>query len=247
MVTSPARLPRAVAAARAFARQTHASRELVVILAGDTADRRRDAAAALEALGIAGLRVCQCDDERSLGALRNLAVAEAGGELLCQWDDDDLYHPERIAAQCADLKRHDAVATVLQDLLHFSEADRTLRWLNWAATPLQGHPGTLLCRRESIVRYPDLSTGEDAIVLRLMAEDGRVSRQAGSPHLYVYVTHGGNTFATEHHAMLAERLARSTGLLRRHEEALRANIASIDFGPGPLAFVGSAGPAFTIG
>ncbi len=33
----------------------------------------------------------------SLGELRNLSLEAARGDWVCQWDDDDLYHPDRIA------------------------------------------------------------------------------------------------------------------------------------------------------
>ena len=43
-------------------------------------------------------------DRAPLGTLRNRAVAHARGELLCQWDDDDLCHPRRIDVQVAALQ-----------------------------------------------------------------------------------------------------------------------------------------------
>src|SRR5687767_2274290 len=34
-----------------------------------------------------------------LGKLRNISIENASGELLCQWDDDDIYHPSRLLMQ----------------------------------------------------------------------------------------------------------------------------------------------------
>ena len=90
------RYPFARLAIEAFRRQTHAERELVVVQDGtDTrlveeikqADDPTIRAFRAPAVGL------------SLGALRNLAVAAARGPFVCQWDDDDLYDPDRIAAQ----------------------------------------------------------------------------------------------------------------------------------------------------
>ena len=34
----------------------------------------------------------------TLGDLRNFAAARAAGDVICQWDDDDLYDPARLSA-----------------------------------------------------------------------------------------------------------------------------------------------------
>jgi len=54
------------------------------------------------------------DEGLPLRALRNRAVAEAGGEYVYQWDDDDLSHSERIAVQMAALKAAGTRACILR-------------------------------------------------------------------------------------------------------------------------------------
>ncbi|HEX6390539.1 MAG TPA: glycosyltransferase, partial [Solirubrobacteraceae bacterium] len=89
------RLRLAKAAIASFALQTHPNRELVIVT--DGSERYRGALARyVDAIGIDGVRFVVPDEQDlPLGALRNLAVAAARGEIVCQWDDDDYSHPER--------------------------------------------------------------------------------------------------------------------------------------------------------
>ena len=53
-----------------------------------------------------------------LGLLRNIAVAQAKGNIVCQWDDDDLYHRDRTfggkRALAAKHSRLNSVSSLLQ-------------------------------------------------------------------------------------------------------------------------------------
>ena len=92
-----------------YQRQTHSNRELVLVLNGGdptVAELIRDHVAALRDPGI---RVVEPAGSLTLGALRNISIEHAGGEIICQWDDDDFYHPERLARQFDALGDGDAV------------------------------------------------------------------------------------------------------------------------------------------
>lgn len=248
MVTLPERREMMMRAAKAWIGQSHADRELVVVIDQGAPAERAAAVAALSALGRADIRAVAPDAPLSLGALRNLSVAHATGEAICQWDDDDLHHPERIARQLAAMTQAGAAATLLQDVMLYRAEPRTLHWLNWAATPAGGHPGTLFCRRDRMPAYvetgPTARLGEDLdLLVRLQAGEA-VLPQAGEPHLYVYVTHSANSTAPEHHNLLAERLAISQGLLRRREAGLREGLRP--FGLDGASVEGFNGLAFTL-
>lgn len=246
----PARLPMLRRAIDAYLRQSHEERELVVVVDRGAQADRRAVAELVAAPGRADVRLHLAPAGLTLGALRNLSVACARGELLCQWDDDDLHHPDRIATQAAALAASGRDAAILADVLLYRERERTLRWTNWAPTPAGGHPATLLCHSRAAPRYPETgpaaARGEDLAALLPLAAAGALHRQAGAAHLYVYVTHGANTTDAAHHAMLAETLAISPGLLRRREAALRAGLAAFDLGPGPVRVEGAGGPAFSL-
>ncbi|WP_156680299.1 glycosyltransferase [Sphingomonas profundi] len=240
------RLPRLRASIAAFDRQSWPLRRLVIVVdgaaGGDAAAVRAMIAGRADAtllLPPAGL---------PLGALRNLAWDAATGDHVCQWDDDDLHHPGRIAAQLVALGDADAVA--LAEVLHLFEDEASLYWTQWAATPVGAHPGTLLCRRTAAVRYPESGAashiGEDTAVALVLRARGALATLAGAPHLYVYVAHGANVSAMAHHRMLAQTLGLSQGLMRRRERAIRAMLADTDLGPGPIVARGPNGAAFTL-
>jgi len=250
MVTSPRpeRLEAMTGAVEAYTRQTHPDRELIVVI-DNGEQRHRDAvAAAIAGFERRDIIVVMADRPMKLGGLRNLSVDHSSGEVLCQWDDDDMHHPQRVARQLAAPARGDCSATLLQDLMLYDRPARKLYWTNWAATPATGHPGTLLCLRNAIQRYPedgpDAHGSEDMAQLVALREKHAVDVVAGAPHLFVYVTHGLNISPPAHLTMLRDELSISRGLLQRREAALREGLSA--FALEGLTVEGSNGPAFTL-
>lgn len=245
----PARTPMLERSITAYCAQTYANKELVVISDGPR-DRVDAIEAFIESLDRNDVRLVRFDERLSLGALRNRSCESASGDLFCQWDDDDIYHPRRLEEQHRALVDADAACLYLEDTLQFIASTRQLYWLNWRATEARAHPGTLLCRRSSQPRYPEsgeiAERGEDRVVCLELQKKPGFATLAQAPHLYVYVTHDVNKFPREHHAMLAESLAISRGLLVRRESVLRDELAALDFGPGTVTVQGSNGPAFAL-
>lgn len=253
MVTrlAPERLERIRTAIAAFQAQTHPHRELVVVVdASAHPAGRRALAEMLRGAGPAPVRVTEAPGEPTLGALRNISLEAAAGNLVCQWDDDDICHPGRLSAQLMSLRSGAHEAVLLEDLLQFFPARRTLYWTSWRATEAGGHPGTLMMRRSAAVRYPETGPqarlGEDLALAKALRSRALLGTLAGSPHLFAYVSHGANSWDDSHHRMLVERLAISRGLLARREAELRAGIAGLDLGPGRVRVEGGNGPAFEI-
>lgn len=128
----------------------------------------------------------------SLGALRNLALRAARGDWVCQWDDDDLYHPDRIGLSMR-------VAQALQaDALFLS------RWMLWApgarrlgVSGAREWEGSMLARRGAVPDYPGLARGEDTAVMHAMLARGRVAL-LDAPWLYTYIQTGSNTWTAQH-------------------------------------------------
>lgn len=77
-----------------FDQQTYALRELLIL------DSGKVPASVPARSYIRHLQV----PPASIGALRNAACAAASGEVICHWDDDDLYHRDRIARQVATMQ-----------------------------------------------------------------------------------------------------------------------------------------------
>lgn len=128
----------------------------------------------------------------SLGTLRNLAVDEARGDYICQWDDDDLSDPHRLQIQLAAIFATETRASFLQ------------RWLIWM--PLQKRAmistervweGSMLCEKAIMPRYPELARGEDTPVMEKICAE-YATAHLDIPRLYIYVAHGANTWNDEH-------------------------------------------------
>jgi glycosyltransferase involved in cell wall biosynthesis len=231
----------------AYCAQTHRCRELVIVLHGGSADYRAAVAAYVAALGRDDIRIVFADASLRLGELRNLSRDQARGDVHCQWDDDDLHHPERIERQLAALVGSGLQAVYCRDVMQYFPAERVLYCTNWLATDATGHPGTLMCVAAMPVRYSEAEHGsEDMVLARQLKRLGVVHLLADLPCLYIYVSHGANVWSDAHHRMLVEKLAISRRMLQRREAQLRQGLAVFDFGPGPIIVQGANGTAFTL-
>ncbi len=177
---------------------------------------------------------------RTLGELRNLAIDAAQGDIICQWDDDDLYHPLRLEKQAAPLLAQGEGACLLTDQLHFFEPDRALFWVDWTAGGgvhgiWQLIPGTLMMYRQAF-RYPEQGPaarcGEDSALLESLYANVPIIRLGGLGYLYLYTYHGLNTFPFEHHNGQLSRTAPPDFLTARKPDLLRA----LDYYPLPRPF-----------
>eukprot|EP00316_Scyphosphaera_apsteinii_P000984 CAMPEP_0119302962 /NCGR_PEP_ID=MMETSP1333-20130426/4472_1 /TAXON_ID=418940 /ORGANISM="Scyphosphaera apsteinii, Strain RCC1455" /LENGTH=521 /DNA_ID=CAMNT_0007305495 /DNA_START=129 /DNA_END=1696 /DNA_ORIENTATION=+ len=170
------------------------------------------------------------ESHSALGHLRNLAINAASGEFVCQWDDDDIHHPLRIAMMLHALlcSRRNAVVLDAWVTVDFGRqvAYEVSEW------PMEG---TILARR-SLLRncYPNNITrfstranaeprtsssrlsssraaemgadiageiGEDTICVQSLVAAGQVAMMH-APHLYMYTVHGNNTSSDAHFAAM---------------------------------------------
>jgi len=246
----PARLAYAKRSIRSYCRQTHPHRELVIVMDAGETETRNALADHVTGLGRSDIRLTHAPDADTLGELRNRSVTVAGGEVICQWDDDDIYHPERIARQLATMRDGDHEAVYIQDVLQFYPQTSSMYLTNWRATDVGGHPGTVMALKSAMSQYPSTGKaarlGEDhAVALELIGR-GRVGYLRDQPATFIYVSHGSNSWDLSHHEMLSHELSISQALLRRQEAQLRADLASVELPPGRIEMIGRNGPAFTI-
>jgi len=219
-----------------FAGQDFADRELTILHDGDDAAQAGILAIATRYPACA-IRVSRVPPGPCLGELRNVAIAAARGDWICQWDDDDRYHPSRLTIQWNAAQAQGAAVCYLVDQLHWFRPDGVLFWDDWdrEAYPMNLIQGSILARRDVIPRYPNLARGEDTLqthaLLRAAATAGfRIARLRGAGWCYIYTFHGGNVWEAEHHqAISAAKHFSAARLLPRLPE-LRRRLA--EYRPG---------------
>ena len=131
-----------------------------------------------------------------LGALRNHAIERSTGAWCIQWDDDEWYHPDRIAVQMGAVAG-DATAVALRWTLMSVEPNGRAPLAFRSDTGI-ATPGTVLHRRDA-ARYPNLARGEDSVFLRRLRDAGELV-VLGKEHAYLFVRcfHGSNTWSESH-------------------------------------------------
>ena len=143
--------------------------------------------------------VAQVPPGRTLGTLRNAAVEAARGEYVCQWDDDDRYHPRRLEVQLEALRSANSDCSFLADQLHLFAEHPPEYWDDWYNDPDPTNciRGTLFARRESLPRYPELRRHEDtALLVEMLLQGRKVTKVRERGYLYVYVFHGETPSST---------------------------------------------------
>ena len=253
MVTRPsiARLPGLRQTLRDFAAQTHRSREMVIVIdAGSEAEAEPVLRAVAEA-GQETIRTMVAGRPMPLGALRNLAWAQARGAVTCTWDDDDRHHPARLAEQFAAMSASGQPACYLQEFMHLFAQERRLYRVNFRPAPDPVAVNTLMARTDLPHRYPETGPaaqrGEDTALFRAIRNGASFHALTDRPQLFIYVNHGGNTCSDAHHRYLVDQMGASQGLLRRLEATLRQGLAAFDLGPHPVTVTGRNGDAFVFG
>ena len=233
-ITQPGRLHLLREAVGDFARQAHQARELIILHDGGPAlhdeamqvAREYGGGSQIDVHGVAPM---------PLGALRNTAGALARGELVCQWDDDDRFHPRRLQLQHDALLKEGADFCFLSDQLHLYRPSGEMFWDDWHEQPypLNFIQGTLMGRREKMPVYPDLVRGEDTgACLEILRAGHKICRLRHRGWCYVYVHHGQNAWSGKHHRAISQAnslsAARLMGRLTELRERLREYVPPIN-------------------
>lgn len=178
---------------RCFLRQTWPNRELVVV-----DDGTQDLTPVLQDVPAEQLRYLRIEKEEGnvLGALRNRSLDAARGAFLAQWDDDDWYHPERLARQMEPLLGGADACTLDASLMHLNTPAFLLH--PYVGTLKGGVPGSIIHRRDDALRYPAMRRAEDTVYLDAWRARQHVSLGADEAHLFIRAFHGSNTWEVAH-------------------------------------------------
>ena len=131
-------------------------------------------------------------DGLNLGDLRNISISRANGEFLIQWDDDDLYHKDRILTMMNVLRESNADLAFLTQWLIYSIAKKKL-----ALSPERIWEGSVIMKRSASIIYPSLNKGEDTSVVTHQIKKHKIAL-VNAPKLYTYCITGLNTHDENH-------------------------------------------------
>lgn len=176
---------------RCFAAQSWPNRELVIVDDGE-----QDYAPLIAHLPPGRARIVKLprDPETTLGHLRNRSLAEAGGELIAQWDDDDWYHPDRLSVQAAALQGGAGACLLRATLMHLDAPE----WFDhpYVGGLKPGVPGSIVHRADARLHYPETRRSEDTVFLDQWPREqiAIVDR----PEMFLRAFHGSNTWERAH-------------------------------------------------
>jgi len=182
-----------------FQQQAHQHRELIIVCEDDD----KETLQFTSALSAPSIKVCivPANPKLALGSLRNIAIANAKGEYICQWDDDDWYHPRRIELQLKSAVDQNKAASILPRWLIYSPADHKAYCSN-----VRLWEGSLLCETRLLRNgpgYPALSRGEDTALISWLYVQDQLAIE-DRPDLYLYRFSGNNTWNNQHFERILE-------------------------------------------
>lgn len=180
-------------AIRSFSQQNYQNKELIIVY-----NEESDLATDIDVP--TGVRLIKTM-ARSIGAKRNEACKNAGGTILAQWDDDDVYMPDRLSVQVAPLLSGEYEITGLNNF-RFHEIQTGLYWV---CTPALFNRlfvenvagGTLVFLKmlwEDHNAYPPVSLREDADFLMSVIRKGARLERIDGRELFIYMRHSANTW-----------------------------------------------------
>jgi glycosyltransferase involved in cell wall biosynthesis len=179
--------------AECFRRQTYPHRELVVVCDANAAEVEDF----FNAAQIPNVKVVKLPLGFSLGELRNFGIAQASGQIVAQWDDDDLSDPTRLTMSVQALLTAGVAAVFLSSWLFWWPARGLI-----AVSGQRLWEGSMVSWRGAVPIYPALRRGEDRFVVERMAKCHPIAAIMGKPSLYIYAITGKNTWNLQHYESL---------------------------------------------
>lgn len=178
-----------------FTGQTYQNKELLIVLEREGGDTLHFQDASIEMSNDIRLIWVDTKPAITLGELRNLGIRKANGKFVCQWDDDDWYHMNRLSDQYAALVTHGYHGCVMTQWLVLDTTSQKAYISNerlWE--------GSILCRKDILVlnAYENKRIGEDTATVEYLASKGILYPLNKAPVLYMYIYHGNNTWDYSH-------------------------------------------------
>ena len=175
---------------RGFKLQTYTNKELVIVFDKPNDELRQLVKDDSEVV------LVEVEPNYTLGKLRNISVSNASGEFICQWDDDDLYAPERISICMHVLQSSNADAVFLKRWILWWEKRKLLSVSNYTAWE-----GSIFAKKSIMIDYPPMSKGEDTF-MTVHLQTHHKCKLFDTPQLYCYRITGENTWDETFHENL---------------------------------------------
>lgn len=188
----PAMLNRAITC---FINQTYNAKQLIIVYEASNLLTEQFLSGFSLNENIVPVKVDTLPVKLSLGELRNISIEKAEGEYVCQWDDDDWYHPDRLSVQMKHLLSAEKQGCILSRWLIFDFLNKTA-YLSHSRL----WEGSVLCKKELLKKYTyaKVSKGEDTGVIRSLYAMEQLVIMNSYPELYIYTYHGKNTWERSH-------------------------------------------------
>jgi glycosyltransferase involved in cell wall biosynthesis len=146
------------------------------------------------------------DEKMDLGTMRHTSVSLAKGDIVCQWDDDDVFGKNRLLNQYNKLiSDKNNIASACSSFLHYFKCDRKIYLTDWSknnkALDRKFHQGTIMFYRDAYngrVSYSPAENCEDWDFAKKIVLEGNIGliNKFGD---FIYVYHGDNTMELSHH------------------------------------------------
>ena len=145
------------------------------------------------------------DGKMDLGTMRHTSVSLAKGDIICQWDDDDVFGKNRLSNQYDKLiSDKNNIASAYCYFLYYFKNDRKVYLSDWLQNKIidhKFHQGTIMFYRDAYnkrVSYNPAENCEDWDFAKKIVLEGNVGLidKFGD---FIYVYHGSNTMKFIHH------------------------------------------------
>ena len=217
-----------------YCKQTYENTELLIVTDGskeyiDYLDKY------IESLQRDDIRLVGLNETFNLGTLRNISIQEAKGEIICQWDDDDLNTSNRLEIQFQKMYSEGADISYMSDQLQYFKNEGVLGWVDWSGKPEPYNyiPGTLMCDKSIDIFYPEegdfCKSGEDTdFAVSAFRKGYKISCLVESGYTYIYTYHGNNTWDYDHFLDLIKRYSVKYSFLLKNRVNLKSTYQELN-------------------
>lgn len=177
-----------------FNNQTYPNKQLVVVCRSEDSDTQN----LLRQTNQKNIKIVSVENanQRKLGELRNLSIENSDGDYVCQWDDDDWYHPTRVDIQYKAIEESGKKGSILSYILMF-DMNKKHAYLSTR----RSWENSFMCERnllnEESIKFPALNQGEDTPFINELI-NLNVLVPVVRPELYIYNNTGKNTCDSSH-------------------------------------------------